>query len=204
MSQMTANSGTGIASERSAPASPAVASAKKFVAPKASLLKKINFRVVLLAAIAFLFIGYPFFFWLRDMVGGGIVNHGDYAEVNLKAMSSFDLDQMNGQVTDVPLRFRQLEGKRVALVGQMWQPNQAGDGTLRYFMLCYNRAKCCFVGPPLAQHFVDSFVKPGVAAYYDDGMVRVWGTLHVHFRRDPTTGVIKAVYACEVDQVDDM
>ncbi|HUB25027.1 MAG TPA: hypothetical protein VL992_06325 [Tepidisphaeraceae bacterium] len=201
MSQITANSGQGIASGRS---TPVAAPGRKFVAPTASIVKKINFRVVLLAAIAFLFVGYPFFFWARDMFDGGIVNHGNYADVNLKAMSDFDLDQMNGQITDVPLRFRQLEGKRVAMLGQMWAPNYAGDGSLKYFMLCYNRAKCCFAGPPLAQHFVDSYVKPGATAYYDDGMVRVWGTLHVRFRRDPTTGVIKAIYMCEVDRVDDL
>jgi hypothetical protein len=197
MSQITANSGAGATSERAGATTP-----KRFVAPKASMLKALNFRIVLLAAIAFIFIGFPFFIWARDFLGGGIVNHGDYAEVNLKAMSGFDLDQMNGQPTDVPLRFRELEGKRVALVGQMWAPNYAADGSLTYFLLCDSRRR--YDQAPLAQQFVYAYVRLGVPAHYDDGKVRVWGTLHIKFRRDPTTGVIKSVYACDVDRIDDM
>jgi|ERR1700722_2541924 len=196
MSQITADSGAAVSSR------PAEAP-RQFVAPKRPLIQRINFRVVLLAALALLFIGFPFFYWARDAMTGGIVNHGDYLEVNLKAMSSFDLDQVNGQITDIPQRFRTLEGKRVALVGEMWAQKDAGDGTLSYFQLCYSRTKCCFNGPPLAQHFVDSNVIPGRAVYYDDGMVRVWGTLHVRMRRDPG-GVIKSVYAVDVDKVESM
>jgi len=80
----------------------------------------------------------------------------------------------------------------------------AGDGSLKYFQLCYSRAKCCYSGPPLAQCFVDSYVQKGVSAYYDPGMVRIWGTLTVRLRRDPETGVIKSVYAMKVEQVDSM
>ena len=198
MSQITIDSGTAIASRPQAATSPS-----QFIAPRPPLLKLLNYRIVLLAAIAMLFIGFPFFNWARDAMTGGIIRHGDYAEVNLKAMSSFELDQVNGQITDIPQRFRDLEGKRVALVGEMWAQKDAGDGTLSYFQLCYSRTKCCFNGPPLAQHFVDSNVKRGTEVYYDPGMVRVWGTLHVRMRRDPG-GVIKSVYAVDVDRVDSM
>lgn len=179
----------------------AKAAPNRFVAPKPSLIKQINLRAALLGAIAFFFIGGFFYLWARDAMSGGIINHGDYSEVNLKAMSSFELDQVNGQVSDVPMKFRNLEGHRVLLIGEMWAPRDAGDGSLGYFQLVYSRTKCCFNGPPLAQHFVDANVKRGVDAEYSDGMVRVWGQLHIRFRRDPG-GVIKSVYAVDVDRVD--
>jgi hypothetical protein len=177
----------------------------QFTLPRRPLLQRINLRMVLLAALAMLLIGGPFYVWARDAMSGGIINHGDYSDVNLKAMSSFDLDQTNGQPDDVPAKFRALEGKRVRLVGEMWAPRDAGDGYLGYFQLVYSKTKCCFNGPPLAQHFVDSNVKPGTPVYYDpNGMVSVWGTLHVHFRRDADSRVIKSVYEVDVDRVDSM
>jgi hypothetical protein len=158
---------------------------------------------VLLAAVVFLPVGGFVYSWARQAIGGGIINHGSYLEVNLKAMSSFNMDQTNGRESDVPPRFRALEGKPVLLVGEMWAPRDAGDGSLGYFQLVYSKTKCCFNGPPLAQHFVDSNVMRGVTAYYyDNCMVRVWGTLHIKFRRD--AGVIKSVYEVDVRKVEPM
>jgi hypothetical protein len=196
MTQITARSET-MSSVDSAQRQP-----QRFAVPKQSWLKEINPRVILLLAVFFLPVGGFFYVWARQVISGGIINHGNYLEVNLKAMSSFDLDQMNGRVSDVPQKFRDLEGRRVALEGQMWAPKDAGDGTINYFQLVYSKTKCCFNGPPLAQHFVDSNVMPHRDVYYyGDEMVRVWGTLHVKFRRE-AGGVIKSVYAVDVDRVD--
>lgn len=175
----------------------------RFVAPKPPIWNRVNYRLIILAGVVFLFVGAPFFIWARDALSGGIIRHGDYADVNLKAMSSFDMDQMNGSPEDIPAKFRGLEGTRVHLVGEMWAPNEAGDGTLKYFQLVYSKTKCCFSGPPLAQHFVDSNVVPGRAVYYDSqDMMSVWGTLHIKFRRDPDSNVIKSVYEVDVDKCD--
>jgi hypothetical protein len=190
------------ASTTSAPARPEAGKQFRFEPPKPSLIRRINLRMVLIAGLVLFVVGAPFSIWLRQFVTGGIIKHSDYYEVNLKAMSSFDLDQVNGQPSDIPAKFRALEGKRVLLVGEMWDPHGAGDDSLSYFQLVYSKTKCCFNGPPLAQHFVDSFVNKGKTAYYYGwGMVDVWGTLHVKFRRDPG-GVIKSVYAVDVDEVD--
>jgi hypothetical protein len=186
-------------------ASPAVRAAAphRFVKPKPPWFRRINYRVVLLAAIALLFIGGPFFVWARDALTGGIVRHGNYADVNLKAMSTFDMDQMTGTPDDIPAKFRALEGQRVHMMGEMWDPTDAGDGGISYFQLVYSKTKCCFNGPPLAQHFVDGNVIPGhTVYYYGNGMVSVWGTLHIHFRRDPDSKVIKSIYEVDVDRVD--
>jgi hypothetical protein len=175
----------------------------RFIAPRPPWNQRINFRVILLVAVVMLPVGGFFYQWAIQAISGGIINRGMYDEVNLKAMSSFDMDQANGQETDIPPRFRGLENKRVLLVGEMWAPRDAGDGSLNYFQLVYSKTKCCFNGPPLAQHFVDSNVMPSRTVYYDsDGMVRVWGTLHIKFRRD--AGVIKSVYEVDVDKVEPM
>ena len=179
---------------------PAVVTPNYFVAPKTPWGERINFRLLLVGAVVLLLVGFPFFVWIREALSGGIIRHGDYSDVNLKAMSSFEMDQVSGRVTDIPAKFRALDGTRVALVGEMWQPAQAGDGSLRYFQLVYSKTKCCFSGPPLAQHFVDSHVAPGRDAYYYPDMVRVWGTLRIQFRKE--AGVIKSVYAVDVDKVE--
>jgi hypothetical protein len=175
---------------------------RPFVAPRPPVWKRLNWRVVLLFAVIMLPVFAFFYEWARQAISGGIINRGSYYEVNLKAMSSFDMDQSNGQPSDIPAKFRALEGKPVLLVGEMWSPRDAGDGSLGYFQLVYSRTKCCFNGPPLAQHFVDSNVKRGVSASYSDGMVRVWGTLHIKFRKEGP--VIKSVYEVDVDNVEEM
>jgi hypothetical protein len=97
-----------------------------------------------------------------------------------------------------------LEGKRVLLDGQMWAPTSAGTDSVNYFQLVYSISKCCFNGPPLAQHFVDANVVPGRTVYnYGQDPIHVWGTMHIHFRKDPG-GVIKAVYEVDVDKVEEM
>ncbi|MGA2233708.1 MAG: hypothetical protein ABSH22_22615 [Tepidisphaeraceae bacterium] len=166
--------------------------------------QRINPRAAVLAGIALLFIGGPFYVWARGVIDGGIINEGDYFHVDLKAMSSFNLDQVNGTPNDVPARFRELEGKRVLLDGQMWAPTSAGSDSVNYFQLVYSITKCCFNGPPLAQHFVDANVVPGRVVYnYGQDPIHVWGTLHIRFRKEPG-GVIKAVYEVDVDKVEEM
>jgi hypothetical protein len=84
----------------------------------------------------------------------------------------------------------------------MWAPNYAGNSErLNYFQLVYSKTKCCFSGPPLAQHFVDGYVMKGVHAYYYDIPVKVMGTLHVYVRKDPTSGIIKSIYHVDVEKV---
>jgi hypothetical protein len=191
----------GIATDTNSQAAPQARSTPhRFVAPAKAPWARINLRVALLVSLALLLIGGPFLYWLRLELSRGIIRHGDYSEVNLKAMSNFDMDQSNGTEADVPARFRALDGSRVALDGEMWNPTDAGD-SVKYFQLVYSIAKCCFNGPPLAQHFVDSNVIPGHSVdFYRGTMVRVWGTMHIRFRRE--AGVIKSVYQVDVDEVD--
>jgi hypothetical protein len=174
---------------------------RPMTAPKAPLSERINIRVVAFILVMAFIIGPVIYMWFSAVINGGITNHGNYYTVDLKAMSSFDMDQMNATAEDIPKRFRDLEGKQVELIGEMWAPNYAGDGAMRYFQLVYSRTKCCFNGPPLAQHFVDSNVVSGRNAQFSNDQVKVFGTLHIKIRRDPDSGVIKSIYEVDVDDL---
>ncbi|HEX4055579.1 MAG TPA: hypothetical protein VHX86_15045 [Tepidisphaeraceae bacterium] len=164
--------------------------------------ERVNWRILVFVAVVAMPIALLFFWWLDEAISGGIHDYGAYKEVDLKAMSTFDMDQMNATMQDIPEKWRNLEGKKVLAVGEMWAPNYAGDSErLSYFQLVYSKTKCCFSGPPLAQHFVDGYVVKGAHVYYYDVPVKVMGTIHVYVRKDPTSGVIKSIYHVDVEKV---
>ena len=165
--------------------------------------QRFNWRILIFVSVIAMPIVLVFFWWLNVYWSGGIVNYGDYKEVDLKAMSTFDMDQMTAKMEDIPTKWRALEGQKVMAIGEMWQPHSAGNSArLDYFQLVYSKTKCCFSGPPLAQHFVDGSVVKGAHVYYYDVPVKVWGTNHVFIRKDPQTGVIKSIYHFDVDKVE--
>lgn len=174
-----------------------------YESPGEPWLERINWRIIIFVGVIVALIGLPFGMWLNETVSGGIHDYGGYKEVDLKAMSSFDMDQVNATPQDIPAKFRALEGKRVMMKGEMWSPRSAASGGLGYFQLVYSRTKCCFSGPPLAQHFVDADVMPKVQVEYSDGPVKVWGTMHIIIRKDEG-GVIKSIYHVNVDKVEDI
>jgi hypothetical protein len=174
-----------------------------FSSPKPPIWKRINWRIVIFVGLVVAVVGIPFYIWLDETITGGIHKMGTYFDVNLKAMSTFDMDQQNATMDDIPLQWRNLEGKDIVTVGEMWAPSTASDDSLIYFQLVYSKTKCCFSGPPLAQHFVDGDVVPGAKVYEDDiHPVKVWGKLHVYVKKDPTTGVIKSIYHVDVSKVE--
>ena len=164
--------------------------------------RRINWRILVFISVIVLPIMLLFFWWLNEFLSGGIHNYGTYKSVDLKAMSSFDMDQMNATTDDIPAKWCALEGQKVMAIGEMSAQQSAGDSErMVYFQLVYSKTKCCFSGPPLAQHFVDCIVNKGKHVYYYDVPVKVWGTEHTILRRDPQSGVIKSVYRFDVDKV---
>jgi hypothetical protein len=151
----------------------------------------------LIATALFLF-GYPIFLYTDTLITGGITRRGDLLVVDLKALSSFEMDQDTGTTQDIPLRYRQLDGKRVLLVGQMWDPYVA-DGKIRIFTLVYSISNCCFNGPPKIQHFIQATVPPGHAVEYSPDFVDVVGTLHVGVQA--AEGHVQSVYRIDVEKV---
>src|SRR3954463_15975145 len=47
-----------------------------------------------------------------DSMTGGISDHGDYKEVDLKQLGNFTFNDMLGKPEDVPERYRKLDGQR--------------------------------------------------------------------------------------------
>jgi len=168
-----------------------------FVEPDKSLAQRINIRMIVFAAVFVALIGAPFLIWLQEDLNGGIVNHGAYYELDLKAMADFYLDQYNGQLRDIPQKWRNMDGKQVELIGEMYAPN-ASDGNLSSYQICFSRAKCCFSGVPLVQHFVMVHVEPGVTAQWSDGPVANFGTLHVKVIK--SGGKLVSVYQLDLNR----
>ena len=125
-----------------------------------------------------------------------IRQRGDVWECDLRAMGDFDLDQVHGRTEEIPRQFRDLDGRRVELVGQMWAPYRA-DGRVREFGLVYSIANCCFSGAPRVQHLVRATVRNGRSVDYCPGRVDVKGTLHVGVQADADG--IESVYRLDVD-----
>lgn len=163
------------------------------------LSERINWRILIFAAAMAVLVGFPVYWLVDSMVSGGIKDRGDYKEVDLKAMSDWDFDQTRGTIDDVPERWRELDGERVLLTGEMVATNAYG-GKLKEFELVYSISKCCLSGPPQIQHFIEGRVVDGDAVPYYNGLVRVLGTLHVDVERDE--GKVSRIYKLDVERVD--
>jgi hypothetical protein len=162
--------------------------------------RQITWRMGLVLAAAAFVVGYPIYIFLDQAITHGIHHRGDLLDVDLKAMSSFDMDQVHGVTSDIPRPYRELDGKRVLLAGEIWAPDSAAN-QLDHFQLCYSISRCCFMGPPLVQHFVGATVSGGRTINYAPGIVNVIGTLHVGVQRGDN-GQVASVYRIDVDRVD--
>lgn len=158
-------------------------------------------RVILFALVFGSIVGFPVYYVFDYALNHGMRLRADgVMEVDLKAMSVFPMDQQAGRTEDVPERFRALDGKKVALIGEMYAPNASGQ-YVGEFDLVYSIAKCCFSGPPQVQHFVKSTpVKANEGLPFYSGMVRVTGTLSVGVQRDADK--VSSVYRLKVEAVE--
>jgi hypothetical protein len=167
---------------------------------KVPLSERINLRVVVFVGVVVFLVGYPIYVLIDAQVSGGVKNAaGGFKLVDLKAMSTFEFDQANGAIDDIPRKWRDLDGQKVILHGEMWAPSGAGN-TVDSFELCYSIAKCCFSGPPLVQHFVHVTPLRGAQLGYYNGQVEVKGILHIKVERD--AGKVSRIYAVEAQSVE--
>jgi hypothetical protein len=153
--------------------------------------------IILLAAVTFV-IGYPMVLFVQQKITRGIQRHGDLLLVDLKSMSDFEMDQDAGTDSEIPVVYRDLDGKRVQLVGQMWDPNSA-EGSVRNFVLVYSITNCCFNGPPKVQHLVQATVLGDSPVDMHPDYVAVTGILHVGVHS--SAGHVQSVYRIDVEQV---
>src|SRR5262245_45077185 len=86
----------------------------------------INVRVIVFTAVVAFVPLWVLYTYVSDVVQQGVGSkQGEYTEVELKWMSSFDFNQQTGTIDDVPKRWRDLDGKKVLLHGEIWAPNSA-------------------------------------------------------------------------------
>jgi hypothetical protein len=160
--------------------------------------RRITLRGAMLTLMAAFLVGYPIYFYLNEKLTSGIHQNGDLLDVDLKSMSSFEMDQEAGTNDQIPQVYRNLDGKRVRLIGQMWSPITT-DPTARNFVLVYSITNCCFNGPPKVQHLVQATVLSGKKVEMLPNYVEVTGTLHVGVQSD--SGHVQSVYRLDVEQV---
>jgi hypothetical protein len=167
---------------------------------KVPLSERVNLRMILVAAVVLLLIGYPVYTFVQASRTHGIQDTGGMKVVDLKALGNFPFDEVNSTIKDVPPIYRQLDGQRVALDGFMYAGNSASD-EVSAFQFVYNITKCCFNGPPKVQERVFAQSKSPVP-YYGQ-MVRCVGTLHVNVQKNEA-GQTNSVYELDVDKVEQL
>ena len=83
-------------------------------AVKVPLGERVNLRMLVFIAVIGFLVGYPIYILIDAQMSGGVKNAANgYKLVDLKAMSSFELDQTNGTINDIPSKWRDLEGQKV-------------------------------------------------------------------------------------------
>ncbi|HVT89580.1 MAG TPA: hypothetical protein VHD56_12060 [Tepidisphaeraceae bacterium] len=163
------------------------------------LYQRINFRLITFVAVVLLIVGYPAWVFIDSELSGGMYDAGNgYTAVDLKALSSFSFDQNVGRLDDIPKQWRDLNGKKVVLEGEI-APTGFSARNFNGFDLCYSVQKCCFSGPPQVQHFVQSRLPEGDVVQAA-GLVRVKGVLHVDVKQGD--GKVDSIYQLDVESVD--
>jgi hypothetical protein len=160
---------------------------------------RFNPRIILFVLVTLAIVGLPTYAFLDERLSGGVKEAGDHLDVNLKAMTSFELDQETGVTADVPAQWRKLDGRRVSLTGQAFF--RADVARARSFELVFSIANCCQFGSvQLKQHFVLAKLREEAAVPGSGELVRVTGRLHVRVEHED--GRVSRVFTIDVERVD--
>ena len=171
---------------------------------KLPLSQRINLRVIVFAAVILGLVGWPIYTFVKQALTHGIEDYGSYKKVDLKAMGNFLIDNYaTATLNDVPKQYRELDGQKIELAGEIYAPNETGQ-RLHEFELVYSIQRCCVNGPPLAQERVFARVPnvKGLPLPDGSGYARVTGTLHVTMHRE--AGQVTKVYEMDVDKIERM
>lgn len=171
---------------------------------KRPLSERINIRMVIFAVVVLFLLGWPIYTFVSASITHGIHSHGSYKEVDLKAMGQFEFDPIGGSLKDVPAQYRALDGQKLQLEGEIYDPSEAGDIT--HWQLVYSIQKCCFGGPPRVQERVFCSAPKGQSFHRGEGYNRVTGILHVTIKQlknpDGTLGPVQEVYHLDAEKVE--
>jgi hypothetical protein len=163
------------------------------------LSQRINIRMVAFGLIVLALIGVPLYWYLSVALTGGIHDAGNgYKDVDLYSMVTFPFDQKYGTIDDIPTKYRELNGQKVILTGEMVPTNSAAP-EINNFSLVYSVAKCCYGTAPQVQHFIHSTVLNNGKVPYYGGLVKVSGTLHVNVKK--SEGKVDSVFQFDVEDV---
>jgi hypothetical protein len=167
--------------------------------PKVPLSERFNLRLLIFIGVIAILVGYPVCVLVQQQLSGGVTSvAGGYKEVNLKALGNFVFDDSSGTVNDVPAKYRELDGQKVLLIGEMYSGTGAGE--VNSFELVYSIAKCCFGGPPKVQERVFCYLPKNSTSALYGGFSRVTGTLHLKLTRNEV-GKITTLYTLDVDKI---
>jgi hypothetical protein len=172
-----------------------------FVSNKPSLSERINVRMIAVMAVVLFLVGYPVYLYVSASWHQGVEDVGNgVKKVDLKSLGNYPFDETAGTLSDIPPKWRQLDGKKVILEGFMFSTDSAGDD-VSTFQFVYNITKCCFNGPPKVQERVFAQVAHGGKVPYSSQEVRCSGELRVMVHKNEV-GKTDIVYAMLVDHVE--
>lgn len=168
-----------------------------------SVLSRLNPRILILAAVVLVPVGWMAYTFTELSLSGGIETVGDYKQVDLKSMGNFPFNEATGTLNDVPKLYADLDGKKVLLIGEQYVDYTSASMVDR-FQLVYSIQKCCFGGPPKVQERVFARVPAGgkKVPVYGGMLAKVYGTLHV--RPIVENGRVTSVYDMDIERVEPM
>jgi hypothetical protein len=149
--------------------------------------------ILIFCCVLSLVIGTAAWWASRPKFGAGSV---DVAE-----LGKFELDQVNGVDADIPERIRRLDGQRVILLGEMWEPmsRDGSDAGVAAFDLMRPAETYWGTPPPHVQRHVRCRVPAGRRVEYYPNTVQTIGVLHVGVMRD--NGRISSVFRMDVESI---
>ena len=173
--------------------------------PQRPWYARINFRLII-----FLLVVSAPFVWIigsavRNSMNGGVVDYGDFKQVDLRQLGNFSFNEETGTEASIPAAARELDGQRVTLRGFAFQRNSAAD-TGKSFEFVYNITQCCFNGPPRVQERVFGYSKTDINIPDSSVFAELTGVLHVRVIRDKPTepgkpGRVVSVFDLDVESL---
>lgn len=148
--------------------------------------------------VAFVSAGLLASLWAFGLLGRFAASGRDHVRVDLRALGAFPLDARGADNESVPADRRQLDGRKVVMVGEMFAPT--ASGRVSDSQLVHDTASR---GPPRVQERVFATVPPELSVRNLTGRtVEVRGTLHVGIERS-ADGEAVSLFRITVDRVDE-
>ena len=165
--------------------------------------RRINFRFVLIGVIALVLVGWPVYTFVAEVLTGGVHRRGEYQEVDLRALTDFDMDPTSGILKDIPAKYRALDGQKVMLSGQVFPGRYVGKSLADFTLMDSVRTRRGTGNRPKVQERVFCTATAGKELRCSgEGFFSAYGTLHITLNKDLVTGAIAEVYHLDADRLE--